>query len=67
MRYDRVPQYLEHWEMISESNYRFDITVPPRVLRSPTANVLLEAVGNVAVQAITSVTAPECKGVVAAV
>jgi hypothetical protein len=21
-----VPQYLEHWKMISESDYRFDVT-----------------------------------------
>jgi hypothetical protein len=43
------------------------LTLPPRLLRSPSANALLEAVGNVAVQAITSVTAPECKRAVAAV
>ena len=43
------------------------LTLPPRALQSPAANVLLEAVGNVAVQAIISVTAPECKRAVAAV
>ena len=26
MRRDHVPQHLEHWKMISESNYRFDVT-----------------------------------------